>query len=341
MSNVLSPLMKQQFIGPTGAPIAFGLLYSYQAGTATPLTTYNASGAANANPVVLDASGRADVWVPPNVAYKFNLTDAAGNQIPGWPLDNIVNSQLITLYGGVDTGGANAYAINFTANFSSLQNGILIYFVPSHTSTGPSTINVNGLGVVSITHSDGSAIIANDFLAGDPAGIFYYNGAWILLTGAYVANLYAKGALQSWGATASAWVDASADYGSFTPTWTGFSSSPSGVLNWVKMGNLVLLYTANAVSLTGTSNATTMQITNLPAEIQPANGVEVPCVGVVDNGTHDLYGSVSFVGPPNASILNFELALVNGSYIQNKLSSFTTGSATKGINGFSCIYPLK
>lgn len=64
-----------------GLPLAGGKLYSYQAGTSTPLATYtDRSGAvANANPVVLDSAGRADVWLSVNVAYKLVLEDSAGN----------------------------------------------------------------------------------------------------------------------------------------------------------------------------------------------------------------------------------------------------------------------
>src|ERR1700675_1776976 len=87
-----------------GGPLAGGLLWSYAAGTNTPLVTYQDPGQAspNANPVVLNARGEAPVFLPPNGAYKFLLTDSLGNTIPGWPIDNLELNQLITLYGGVD-----------------------------------------------------------------------------------------------------------------------------------------------------------------------------------------------------------------------------------------------
>lgn len=52
-------------------------LYSYLSGTTTPHDTYaDQSGAvANANPVVLDGSGEADVWLDPAYSYKFVLKD--------------------------------------------------------------------------------------------------------------------------------------------------------------------------------------------------------------------------------------------------------------------------
>jgi hypothetical protein len=70
-----------QYLTNGGLPLAGGKLYSYQAGTSTPLATYTdrSGSVANANPVVLDAAGRADVWLSVNVAYKLVLEDSAGN----------------------------------------------------------------------------------------------------------------------------------------------------------------------------------------------------------------------------------------------------------------------
>lgn len=60
--------------------------------------------------------------------------------------------------------------------------------------------------------------------------------------------------------------------GSFTPTWTGFSAAPSGDCTWQRVGNLITLFFPTG---TGTSNATTMTITNLPAAIRPSAATSV------------------------------------------------------------------
>lgn len=67
----------QQFFDANGDPLAGGKLYSYIAGTTTPLATYsNAAGTTpNTNPVILDAAGRATVYLG-NATYKFRLDDA-------------------------------------------------------------------------------------------------------------------------------------------------------------------------------------------------------------------------------------------------------------------------
>jgi hypothetical protein len=72
-----------------GAPLVGGQLFTYQAGTVTPLATFDGSGAANTNPVLLDANGEASVRLGPG-PYKFVLEDADGNQL--WAEDNIPGS---------------------------------------------------------------------------------------------------------------------------------------------------------------------------------------------------------------------------------------------------------
>lgn len=75
----------------TGLPLTGGMLYSYIGGTSTPQATYPSSSefTPNTNPIVLNARGECSLWIDPTLTYKFNLTDASGNQIPGYPVDNI------------------------------------------------------------------------------------------------------------------------------------------------------------------------------------------------------------------------------------------------------------
>lgn len=62
-----------QFFDDNGDPLSGGKLYTYAAGTTTPKATYTDAGGAtpNANPVVLDAAGRATVFL--TGSYKFTL----------------------------------------------------------------------------------------------------------------------------------------------------------------------------------------------------------------------------------------------------------------------------
>lgn len=84
----LSPVLKQRFFDSNGLPLAGGQLFSYVAGTSIPQATYaNQAGTVNANPVVLDASGYADVWLDPTLSYKFILQDSLGTVL--WSIDNV------------------------------------------------------------------------------------------------------------------------------------------------------------------------------------------------------------------------------------------------------------
>jgi hypothetical protein len=84
----LMPSPKMQFLDSSGHPLVGGLVYTYAAGTTTPLATYTDSGAGtpNANPVVLDSAGRAGIWLS-SAAYKIALKTSAGVAV--WTVDNV------------------------------------------------------------------------------------------------------------------------------------------------------------------------------------------------------------------------------------------------------------
>lgn len=91
-SVLLSPYGNgQQFFDDNGTPLAGGLIYTYQAGSSTPLVSYtdNGGNVANPNPIVLDASGRVpnEIWLLVGYSYKFILQNADAVLIQ--TLDNI------------------------------------------------------------------------------------------------------------------------------------------------------------------------------------------------------------------------------------------------------------
>jgi hypothetical protein len=63
---------------------------------------------------------------------------------------------------------------------------------------------------------------------------------------------------------------ASSTNGSFTGTLTGFVANPTGTVRWAKVGSIVIL-DLSGLAVNGTSNATTMTMTGLPAALKPAN----------------------------------------------------------------------
>jgi hypothetical protein len=88
MNTALLPVPRIQFSDANGVPLAGGFVYSYAAGTSTPLATYQDAlgAAANTNPVVLDAAGSASIWLS-SAAYKIVLEDVNG--VVQWTQDNV------------------------------------------------------------------------------------------------------------------------------------------------------------------------------------------------------------------------------------------------------------
>lgn len=94
-SYTLSPVggAGAQFFNNSGVPLAGGKLYTYQAGTTTPQTTYttNAGNVAHSNPIILDSSGRVpnggEIWLLIATNYKFVLNTSTDVLIATW--DNI------------------------------------------------------------------------------------------------------------------------------------------------------------------------------------------------------------------------------------------------------------
>lgn len=144
MSVLLSPLAGAawQFFDNNGAPLAGGLLYTYVAGTTTPLASYTSlSGTtAHSNPIVLDAAGRVpyEVWLDSLSVYKFILETSASVQIGSW--DNISPSS-----GGGGGGGATGGG-NDKVFYLNDQIVTTNYAIPTDNNAGtfgPLTIAAN------------------------------------------------------------------------------------------------------------------------------------------------------------------------------------------------------
>lgn len=92
-TGTIAPAPKHQYLDENGDPYAGAQLFTYEAGTSTKLATYtdvNLS-SANTNPIVLDAAGRATIFLSPT-SYKFILApsdDTDPPTSPIWTVDNV------------------------------------------------------------------------------------------------------------------------------------------------------------------------------------------------------------------------------------------------------------
>jgi hypothetical protein len=114
MAVYLSPVggVAAQFFDNNGVILSGGKLYTYAAGTTTPLTSYttSAGNVARTNPIVLDSAGRVpdggEIWIT-SASYKFVLKTST--------------DVLIATYDNISGIGAAAYLVeNFTGNGSTL-----------------------------------------------------------------------------------------------------------------------------------------------------------------------------------------------------------------------------
>ena len=185
----LSPAPKLQFFDANGNPLVGGKLYSYAAGTTTPLATYtgNTTTTANTNPVILNSRGEAGVWLSSSY-YKLKLTDS--NDVEIWTVDNV---------GGFATMADLTAAIAaLTASLASSSGSSMIGFIQAGTSAVATTaqtkmretISVKDFGAVGDdTHDDTTNIQAAINYANTIGGDVYFPpGVYRITNGLTINN---------------------------------------------------------------------------------------------------------------------------------------------------------
>jgi len=126
---LLSPFTYTQWFDDSGSPLSAGKIYTYEAGTSTPKTTYTDSTGATAhpNPVILDSGGRAIIWLDSGAYKLIAYTSADALVLPVY--DNIVGSNQTILKGYVGTIAslkslaAGAYSAVDVAGYSTTGDG--------------------------------------------------------------------------------------------------------------------------------------------------------------------------------------------------------------------------
>lgn len=93
--SFLPPTLRQRYFTAAGLPLAGGKIWSYAAGTTTPLPTFTdrSETTQNANPLILDANGEGQMWLSSS-AYKFVLMDSS--DVVQWTVDNVRSAQNAT-----------------------------------------------------------------------------------------------------------------------------------------------------------------------------------------------------------------------------------------------------
>ena len=116
MAVFLSPIggAGWQFFDNSGNVLTGGKLYTYAAGTTTPLASYTSSAGntAHTNPIILDAAGRVpggEIWLS-SARYKFALYTSVNVLIATY--DNIAGAGVLLPINFTGDGSTVAYSVS-------------------------------------------------------------------------------------------------------------------------------------------------------------------------------------------------------------------------------------
>jgi hypothetical protein len=131
-----------QFFTAAGIPLVGGKLFTYASGTTVPLATYTDStgNTANANPIILDSRGEANVWVGPS-RYTFLLKDSLDNLI--WSVDGVNTPIGVQNTAIVATASQTVFTVpeyGLGGYLMVIVNGLVKEFNYDYTETNTTTI---------------------------------------------------------------------------------------------------------------------------------------------------------------------------------------------------------
>lgn len=157
MAVKLSPVAGAagQLFDNNGDPLAGGLIYTYAAGTTSPLTTYTSATGVypHANPIILDASGRVpggEIWLVDLLAYKFVVYTSANALVGSYDDLRAINSNTLGFQVQEEvqtaTSGQTIFTLSgltYAPGTSTLMvfvDGVNKYIGTDYTETNSSTV---------------------------------------------------------------------------------------------------------------------------------------------------------------------------------------------------------
>jgi hypothetical protein len=146
MAVNLSPVfgVAGQLFDNNGNPLAGGKIFTYAAGTTTPVATFtSASGSiAHSNPIVLDGAGRVpsgEIWLTDGITYKFVVEDSTSALIGTFDNLSGINSNFVafTNQQEIQTATAGQTVFNLTTVTYQPSTNSLSVFVDGVNQYGP------------------------------------------------------------------------------------------------------------------------------------------------------------------------------------------------------------
>ncbi|GEM_PF-5156170 len=107
------------------------------------------------------------------VAVPAGPTGPTGPVGPGAPGMSEAELQSGSALACADSGSTDSYACNLTPALGSYATGMVIFLKANTANTGAATININSLGIKSITKNKGVALADNDIKAGQWIPLIY------------------------------------------------------------------------------------------------------------------------------------------------------------------------
>lgn len=194
-----------QFLTNDAQPLSGGKLYTYAAGTTTPLTTYTSRTGAtpNTNPIILDSAGRTpeQIWSTEGLLYKYVVKDSDDVTIRSW--DNI---------------GGSVVASDLAQDLAASSGSSLVGFLQAGTGAVATTVqtklresvSVKDFGAVGdgLTDNQSSITAALTYCNSTGAELFFPAGNYNFSTGGFQVNsgvrVYGEGPYSKLTCTASA-----------------------------------------------------------------------------------------------------------------------------------------
>lgn len=169
-----------QFLDDNGNPLSGGKIFTYAAGTTTPLATYTSRDGttANANPIILDAAGRTpqQIWSTEGLLYKYAVTTSTNTSVRVW--DNIGGSVVASDLAQTLAAPNGASAVGFTgfknqvgtvASLATGDGADWVGFTAAGTGATPRSVRDKSRDIISVkdfgavangTTDDSAAFIA-------------------------------------------------------------------------------------------------------------------------------------------------------------------------------------
>lgn len=231
-------------------------------------------------------------------------------------------------YAGQDTGTVNAYVITFAPGQPippSYKAGMKVSFKAQNACTGASTVNVNGLGAVSIRRASGVALSANDIVSGGVVELTYDGTVF------QMANYLGAGATSNTNTVVG--IPYVADTGTqnavvatFSPAITS-GQQVAGLTVEVKLANTITGAATINVNGLGAKNLLTGDLQNPPNGLFVAGEV---LLLVYDGTQYQVLNSTSLIYRKPSGNLTIYVNTSTGSDTAYDGTSATVGSGTSG-----------